>query len=102
MAALAARTRTESRGQGVSSGAAGNGNGRGLDDHSADATPLHFGGGGLSSRFPSIVGDPWVVMTQTVGISGRVTGVSRYHFEATQLLGIVRQLAVTVGTCNIR
>ena len=80
-AALVARTRMESRGRGVSSEVAGDGdgNGRRPDDRLVDATPpcrVLEGAGGLFFRPPSIVADPWTVMARTIGISGRVIGIS--------------------------
>ena len=75
-AALVAGTRTGSQGRGASLGVAGDGDGRGPDNRAADAPPSRFGWGGLSSRPPSIVTDPWTAMARTVGIrSGRVIGV---------------------------
>ncbi len=71
-AALVAGTRTGSQGRGASLGVAGDGDGRGPDDRAADAPLSCFGGGGLSSRPPSIVAD----MARMVGIrSRRVIGV---------------------------
>ena len=49
-AAPVAGTRTGSQGKGMSSGVAGDGDGRGPDDRVADAPPLTFQRGGLSSR----------------------------------------------------
>ena len=41
------------------------------------ATPSHFRGGGLSSFPTLIVTDLWTAMAWTIGINGRVIGVSR-------------------------
>ncbi len=66
-----------SLGRGVSSGVAGYGDGWGPDDRSVDATLSCFGGGGGSLLLPLVnCCDPWMVMARTVGISGRVIGVS--------------------------
>jgi hypothetical protein len=89
--AFAAGPGTGSRGRGTSSYAVGdgdgwggcslygvgNGDGRGPGERAANAPPLHFGEGGLSSRPPStVVYYPWTVMAQMVGIiSRRVIGV---------------------------
>jgi len=71
-----AGTHTGSQGRGASSGVAGDGNGRGPDDLAADAPPTTFQRGGLSSRPPLIVAEPWTARARTVGIrSGRVIGV---------------------------
>jgi hypothetical protein len=76
-AASAAGTGMGSLGHGASSGAAGYGDGRGPDDRSVDATLLCFGGGGGSLLPPPVnCHDPWTAMARTVGISGRVIGVS--------------------------
>jgi len=55
-AASVAGTRTGSQGWGASSGVVGDGDGdgRGPDDRAADAPPVAFRRGGLSSRPPSI------------------------------------------------
>jgi hypothetical protein len=71
-AALVAGTRRGSQGWGASSGVAGDGDGRGPDDRAADSPPSRFGGGGISSRPPSIVTDPWTAMAQTVGIRSTI------------------------------
>ena len=62
VAKLVAATRRGSQGWGASSGVTCVGDGRGPDDRAADAPPAHFGGGGLSSRPPSIITDPWTAM----------------------------------------
>jgi hypothetical protein len=36
--------------------------------------PSRFGGGGISSRPPSIVADPWMAMARTVGIRSTIEG----------------------------
>ena len=83
-AALVAATRRGSQRWGASSGVAGDGDGRGPDDRAAD-TPLScFGGGGISSRPPSIVTDPWTAMARTVsantsGTRGDGTGYKSYQ-----------------------
>ena len=47
------------------------------DDRSVDATLSCLGGGGGSLLLPPVnCCDPWTVMAWTVGISGRVIGVS--------------------------
>ncbi len=76
-AASAAGTGMGSLGHGESSGAVGYVDGRGLDDRSVDATLVCFGGGG-GSLLPPLVNcrDPWTAMARTVGISGRVIGVT--------------------------
>ena len=56
---------------GASSGTAGDGDGRGPDEHAADAPPLRFGEGGLSSRPPLIIAYLWTAMARTVGIRSR-------------------------------
>ena len=76
-AASAAGTGMGSLGHGASSSAAGDGDGRGPDDRSVDATLSCFGGGGGSLLPPPVnCCDPWTAMARTVGISGRVIGLS--------------------------
>jgi hypothetical protein len=65
--ASAAGTGTGSQGQGANPGAAGDGDAWGPDDRAADAPPLRFGEGGLSSRPQAIIAYPWTAMAQTVG-----------------------------------
>jgi len=61
-AALVAGTRTRSQGWGASLGVAGDDDGRGPDNRAADAPPVTFRRGGLSSRPPSFIVDPWTAM----------------------------------------
>ena len=65
--ASAAGTGTGSQGRGANPGAAGDGDAWGPDDRAADAPPLCFGEGGLSSRPQAIIAYPWTAMAQTVG-----------------------------------
>ena len=58
--ALVVETRTGSQGRGASLGVVGDSDGWGPDDRASDAPPFRvLERGGLSSRPPLIVADPW-------------------------------------------